>query len=148
MSAAMEWMGDAAGRVKDRRSANKMEHLDRDNQRMRAELDALRWEFDRQRSDRDDLMHALKKSRRPSRMGRLLRIAVVGGGAYLMGAKAGRARYQQVVSWIRRTTERGSERIQEMSNEAAAAANEAAGAVSDAAERVDQKVGRSTGTKA
>jgi hypothetical protein len=146
MSAAMEWMGDAAGRVKDRRAANKMEHLDRENQRMRTELDALRWEVDRQRSDRDDLMHALKRSRRPSRIGRLFRIIVVGGGAYLMGAKAGKARYQQVMSWIRKTSERGTERVQELSADVASAATDAADKVSETAERADRKVGRSTGT--
>ena len=49
----------------------------------------------------EDTLKALSKTRRPGRMKWL----VLAGGAYVLGAKAGRARYEQIRGWARSVTQ-------------------------------------------
>lgn len=94
-------MAELAERVRTRREVSKMEDLDRDNDRLRLELRSVRSELDRDRDERDDLLDALKSSRvqkvvKKKRRG-LLSMLVVGAGAYILGAKAGRERYEAIL---------------------------------------------------
>jgi hypothetical protein len=100
---------DVADRVQTRRLETKRDTLDRDNERLRTELRITREELDRERGARDDLMGALKKGEgtvkadkvkvKTKKRGGFLRLLIVGGGAYVLGTRAGRERYEQIKSW-------------------------------------------------
>jgi hypothetical protein len=101
MRGAMEQM---RGKMKHRREATRLESLDRQNMRLRDEVSHLRTRLDDDRTEMDDLKDALKSSPKvvtvKKRTG-YLRLAVVGGAAYLLGTRAGRERYDRFVDWIR-----------------------------------------------
>jgi hypothetical protein len=100
---------DVADRVQTRRLETKRDTLDRDNERLRTELRITREELDRERGARDDLMGALKKGEgtvkadkvkvKTKKRGGFLRLLIVGGGAYVLGTRAGRERYEQIKTW-------------------------------------------------
>lgn len=105
---------DVTDRVQTRRLQTKRESLDRDNERLRIELRTMRDELERERSARDELLDALTKNDRPiktghleakdvtvktKRRGGLLRLLIIGGGAYVLGTRAGHERYEQLRSW-------------------------------------------------
>jgi hypothetical protein len=108
---------DLTDRVRERRTTTKIQDLDRENHELRTEMRSLRAELDRQRSDRDELMDALK-ARRVTRVtkkrGGLVRTVVVGGGAYLLGAKAGRERYEQAMEWFHKMRNRGEDAMEDV----------------------------------
>jgi hypothetical protein len=100
---------DVADRVQTRRLETKRDTLDRDNERLRTELRITREELDRERGARDDLVGALKKGEgtvkadkvkvKTKKRGGFLRLLIVGGGAYVLGTRAGRERYEQIKTW-------------------------------------------------
>lgn len=101
-------VSDVADRVQTRRLESKRETLDRDNERLRTELRTARDELERERSARDELLDAMKKRngtvkadkiKVKKKKGGFLRLLLVGGGAYVLGTKAGRERYEQMRSW-------------------------------------------------
>jgi hypothetical protein len=101
--------------VRARRDAMKRDALDRDNERLRIEVRALREEVERDRDEREDLLGALKASRVTKVVKRRrgwVRTLVVGAGAYVLGTKAGRARYDEIVHAIRSLRDRGKERLE------------------------------------
>ena len=99
-------MAELAERVRTRREVSRMEDLHRDNDRLQLELRTVRSELDRDRDERSDLLDALKSSRvqkvvkKKKRRG-LLSVLVVGTGAYILGAKAGRERYEEILQGAR-----------------------------------------------
>ena len=98
-------MAELAERVRTRREVSKMEDLRRDNDRLQLELRTVRSELDRDRDERSDLLDALKSSRvqkvvKKKRRG-LLSVLVVGTGAYILGAKAGRERSGEILEGAR-----------------------------------------------
>src|SRR5688500_11778804 len=105
MNTMTERLGDVGERLRERRSNHKLEHLDRENDRLKLELRSIRSMLDKERSDREEILEALKD--RPTtvvkkKRGGLVRMAVIGGGAYVLGTRAGRARYEQIVEWAKR----------------------------------------------
>lgn len=81
----------------------RMERAERERERLRIENDALRERIeaaDEERSRWLDTIEGLSKKsarmRRPHRFRRTLMIVGAAGSAYLMGAKAGRERYEQI----------------------------------------------------
>ena len=92
----------------DRDNERLRTQLDRDNERLRAQLRSTRQELEQERTVRDELLDALKRGTggttmkadtvkvKTKRRGGLLRLLVVGGGAYVLGTKAGRERYDQL----------------------------------------------------
>jgi hypothetical protein len=111
-------VSDVTDRVQTRRLESKRESLDRDNERLRTELRTIRDELERERGARDELLHALKKQGngttmkadkvkvKTKRRGGFLRMLVVGGGAYILGTRAGRERYEQIKGWASDMRER------------------------------------------
>jgi hypothetical protein len=100
---------DVADRVQTRRLESKRDTLDRDNERLRTELRSIKHELDRERSARDELLDALKKGEgsvkadkvkvKTKKRGGFLRLLVIGGGAYVLGTRAGHERYEQIKGW-------------------------------------------------
>jgi hypothetical protein len=96
-------MREAKSMVKERWLDRRLEKLSEQNDELRDEVDTLRHDLDEERDRSKDTLDALSKSRR--RPGRL-KWLVLAGGAYVMGAKAGRARYEQMRGWARSITQR------------------------------------------
>ncbi|HYJ61251.1 MAG TPA: hypothetical protein VE032_07300 [Actinomycetota bacterium] len=46
--------------------------------------------------------------------GTTLKLVAVGAIAYVLGAKAGRPRYEEIMSWLHRAKDEGSRKVQEM----------------------------------
>ena len=101
---------DLMERANDRRRVlmrDRIEHkLDdalRDNVRLEQANELLKAELEREDRERDHIWSALDKGSRGRRgSGRIRRIVVLGAGvgtAYVIGAKAGRGRYDELVAW-------------------------------------------------
>ena len=117
-------LGDIGEKFRDRRTSNKLEHLDDENQRLRTELHSMRSLLDRERSDREEILEALKgkpKTVVKKKRGGLVRMAVIGGGAYVLGSRAGRERYEQIVNWAREMRDRGRDVTGDLKSDAMAA---------------------------
>lgn len=116
---AMDRLSDAADSMRERRLRMKNESLDDENREMRSEVRALRKELDRERDARVQMLDALEKMSPEKitvrRRGGLLRLALIGGTAYVLGAKAGRERYEEIRRWWSDMRERMSPRSDETS---------------------------------
>src|SRR5262245_25401087 len=99
-------MKEAKSMVKERWLDRRLEKLSQQNDDLRDEVDTLRHDLDEEKDRSKETLVALSKSRR--RPGRL-KWLVLAGGAYVMGAKAGRARYDQIREWARSVTQRDGE---------------------------------------
>jgi len=98
-------MRDAKSMVKERWLDRRVEKLSEENDKLRDAVEDLRHELDAEHDRSKETLGALSKSRRrPGRMKWL----VLAGGAYVLGAKAGRARYEQMKGWARSVTQQGS----------------------------------------
>lgn len=105
----LEELGEQLERVprqaRDRWWRSRLERLERRNERLSEEVGRMRDELDRERALRAEATRAPARTRaRPSRGRRLLRAAVIGVGAYLLGARAGNERYETVRAWAERMT--------------------------------------------
>jgi len=106
-------------RLREQRADMRAGRADRRTERLRHRVDVLQTELDREREAREELMeivrhegdHANGSSRRGT-----IAVLAVGGVAYLLGAKAGRARYEQIASWARRMRERGMSSVDQMTS--------------------------------
>jgi hypothetical protein len=88
---------EAGTMLKDRWLDRRVEKLSQENDKLRDELDELRHDLDSEQDRSKETLHALSKARRPGRIKWIL----LAGGAYVMGTKAGRARYEQMRGWVR-----------------------------------------------
>lgn len=90
--------------ARERATHARLEKLDRENERLRSEVSLLRDDLDH---ERDALTLAMKRlavgSKRQGRSARprVLRTVVVAGGAYLLGTRSGRERYDQIMEAVR-----------------------------------------------
>jgi hypothetical protein len=114
-------LGDLAVRMRERRATVRSEHVERENDHLRTELFALRHELERERDERADLLKTITATARrrtvvKKRAG-VVRLLVVGGTAYLLGSRAGRERYDQVMQWLGRLRDRTEDRVDEMLND-------------------------------
>ncbi len=93
---------EATAMVKERWLDRRVEKLTRENEELRAAVDDLRHDLDAEQDRSKEALSALTTSRtRPGRMKWL----VLAGGAYVLGTKAGRARYEQMKGWVRSITQ-------------------------------------------
>ncbi len=94
---------EARAMVKERWLDRRVEKLTKENQELRDAMEDLRQDLDSEHSRSEEALSALSKTRtRPGRMKWL----VLAGGAYVLGTKAGRARYEQMKGWVRSVTQR------------------------------------------
>jgi len=91
---------EAKSMVKERWLDHRVEKLAKENDELREAVDELREDLDEAEGRSKETLAALSKTRRPGRMKWL----VLAGGAYVLGAKAGRARYDQIKGWTRSMT--------------------------------------------
>ena len=98
-------MRDAKSKVKERWLDRRVEKLSDENDKLRDAVEDLRHELDAEHGRSKETLSALSRSRRrPGRMKWL----VLAGGAYVLGAKAGRARFEQMKGWVRSVAQQGS----------------------------------------
>jgi hypothetical protein len=134
----------AISRVRQARLENAQEH----NDHLRAKNDLLEDELKRTRSERERLADALGRARsdaatpRSGRVRRAVALGVAVAGAYVMGAKAGRQRYEQIRRWAERIRNRPE--VEYWQDEA----SQAAARTSEAVERVGNGVADSVQDKA
>ena len=102
-------------RAKDHRTASRMEKLDRDNERLRAQVELLRDDLSEERSILKEASKGLSVASRRRRVKTThpLRMIVIAGGAYLLGSKAGRERYEQIMTKVRSLSQKARVRVQE-----------------------------------
>ena len=93
-------MREAKSMVKERWLDRRLEKLSQQNDELRGEVDELRHDLDEERDRSKETLVALSKSRR--RPGRFKWI-VLAGGAYVLGAKAGRPGTSRSVSGLARS---------------------------------------------
>jgi outer membrane murein-binding lipoprotein Lpp len=96
-------IGGLVDRARERRAASKLASLDAENDRLETEVRTLREQLD---AERDELRHALKavpsKTKvKVKRRGGIVRTVIFAGTAYVLGAKAGRERYEQIRTWFK-----------------------------------------------
>lgn len=117
-----------AERMRSRVTQTRVGSLDRANSRLRGENTLLRSELDHERSEREELRDVLRarpksvtvKAGRP-----VLRIAVVGAAAYILGARAGHERYEQILGWTRSLRDRAGRNTTELASGIEAKVDEA-----------------------
>jgi hypothetical protein len=93
-------MQEAKSMVKERWLDRRIEKLSKENDKLREAVGELRHDLDEEQGRSKETMAVLQKARRPGRM----KWIVLAGGAYVLGAKAGRARYDQLKGWARSLT--------------------------------------------
>jgi cell division septum initiation protein DivIVA len=105
-------MREATSMVKERLLDRRVDKLAQENEKLREEVDELRHDLDAEQGRSKETLTALSKSRkRPGRMKWL----VLAGGAYVLGAKAGRARYEQLKGWARSVTRSNGDQMSDTS---------------------------------
>jgi cell division septum initiation protein DivIVA len=98
-------MREARSMVKERWLDRRVEKLSKENDELREAVEELRRDLDEEHGRSKETLQALSKARRPGRMKWL----ILAGGAYVLGAKAGRARYEQIKGWTRSVTQSNGE---------------------------------------
>ena len=88
---------EAKSMVKERWLDHRVDKLSKENEKLREAVGELREDLDEAQGRSKETLAALSKTRRPGRM----KWIVLAGGAYVLGAKAGRARYEQLKGWAR-----------------------------------------------
>ena len=85
----------------------------RDIERLKVQNEALREELDRDRNRLSELLDTLGEATSPGikkhRIRRLITLTSAAGAAYVIGAKAGRQRYDQIRSWFNDMRGKGEE---------------------------------------
>lgn len=90
-------MQEAKSMMKERWLDRRIDKLSKENDKLREAVGELRLDLDEAQGRSKETLAALSKTRRPGR----LKWIVLAGGAYVLGAKAGRARYEQLKTWAR-----------------------------------------------
>jgi DNA-binding MarR family transcriptional regulator len=100
-----ERMGDLGDRARERMNETRLNKMDRENDRLKHEVRLLRDDLHEERGSLTRALDALARNEHvtvettsPKRRGRIVRTLVIGGGAYVLGTRAGRERYDQIVA--------------------------------------------------
>jgi hypothetical protein len=97
-------MQTMTGRVRERLGAARISTMNRRNMRLRDEVSHLKTQLEDERSETEDLKEALRSSPKVVKVKKrsgFLRVIVIGCAAYVLGTRAGRERYDQIVEWVR-----------------------------------------------
>jgi hypothetical protein len=96
-------MHEARSMVKERWLDRRVDKLSKENDKLREAVGELRQDLDEAQGRSKETLAALSKTRRPGR----IKWLVLAGGAYVLGAKAGRGRYEQLKGWARSIAPQG-----------------------------------------
>jgi hypothetical protein len=101
-------LGDRTGRMRERLLSARLGNLDRQNERLRNEVSVLHSQLDHEREEHEELRDALRSKPKEVKVRKsgFVRVVLIGGGAYLLGAHAGRERYDEVLGWARSMRDR------------------------------------------
>lgn len=115
---AQTFLTDVTDRLQEKRLHGRVDELGKENTRLRAQVDMLSSDLKHEREEHEELVDLLKT--RPSketvkvkRRGGTLRVLAIGGAAYVLGAKAGKERYEQIKDWFSLMRERAAGAEQE-----------------------------------
>ena len=135
--------------VKNRRIEDRNDRMERDIERLRVENQALKEEIDRDRDRLSKVLGSLesttvKAGSKSHRIRRLFTLTAAAGGAYVVGTKAGRERYEQIRQWWLKMRDRSPlsdarEAGQEWVDKAGSAVEDAGARASDAIQTASQK---------
>jgi hypothetical protein len=114
MSGMRDRLMVAGANVREQQAEMRAERVTRRNRRLQEQADTLRTELDRERESREELLDLMKKEARMGSKGGAMRLIVVGGVAYLLGAKAGRARYEQIMAWFGKVRDEATRKQHEL----------------------------------
>jgi len=108
---------EVTSKWKEQIAMTRLDRMDRENDKLRMELDSMRSMLDRERDERDELLGTIKK--RPEvvvkkKKGGFLRLLVVGVGAYIVGTRAGRERYEQITDWAQKAKSKAKDSAGDM----------------------------------
>jgi hypothetical protein len=110
---AQTFLTDVTDRIQDKRLHGRVEDLDKENTRLRAQVQMLSGDLKHEREEHEELVGLLKA--RPSketvkvkRRGGMIRLLAIGGAAYVLGAKAGKERYEHIRGWFTDMRERAA----------------------------------------
>ena len=126
--------------AKHRLAERHMEHLERENDRLKVENATLRTQTDREDEKIEKILDSLQSTTagpKRHRIRRLMTLTVAAGGAYMMGAKAGRERYEQIKRWWAERRTNGVGHMNEWGEDVTARASDA---VHSASQRAADKV--------
>jgi G3E family GTPase len=126
--------------AKHRLAERHTDHLERENDRLKVENATLRSQTEREADQIERLLDSLESSNsgpKKHRLRRLMTLTVAAGGAYVMGAKAGRERYEQIKNWWAERRSNGMGRVNEWGEDVGARASDA---VQDVSHRAAEKV--------
>jgi hypothetical protein len=135
--------------VKNRRIEERNDRMERDIERLRVENQTLKEEIDRDRDRLSKVLGSLesttaKAGSKPHRIRRLITLTATAGGAYVVGTRAGRERYEQIRQWWSQMQDRSPlsdarEAGQEWVDRAGSAVEDAGARASDAIQTASQK---------
>ena len=146
--------------AKNRWVEDRNDRIERDNDRLRVENQALKGEMDRDRERLSTLLDALESTpptngMKSHRLRRVFTLTAAAAGAYVMGAKAGRQRYEQIRQrWshmLDRPMSQVRETGQEWADRAGTTVEDVGSRASDAIQTASQKAAgavQQTGTQA
>jgi len=94
--------------MRERFLSARLGNLDRQNDRLRNEVSVLHSQLDHERQEHEELRDALRSKPKEVKVRKtgFVRVLLIGGGAYLLGAHAGRERYDEVLGWARSLPDR------------------------------------------
>lgn len=124
--------------IRDERAALRERSMDWRQRRLQHKMEALHGELEREREARRALADAMGRiGGRTKRSRSFLRLVLIGGGAYILGTRAGRERYDQMVGWFRGTRDRALTTAKDVQGDAI----QAAGQVRDVAKDTARSMG-------
>jgi hypothetical protein len=141
--------------AKQRLAERHAESLERENERLKVENSALREQTDRERERMERVLDSLDEvttSPKKHRIRRLMTLTVAAGSAYVIGAKAGRERYEQIRNWWADRRNQGIDRMNEWGEDVTSragdavqgASQKAAGRVAETGDTISRKVDEAT----
>lgn len=100
-------MARLGGRTQARLRESRMERIDRENARLKTEVGILRKDLEEDRNALHEALSALGDHEQRVTVeerngrGRIIGTMLVAGGGYVLGTRAGRARFEQMKGWAR-----------------------------------------------
>ena len=127
--------------IRDERRALRDRTMDWRQRRLQQKVTSLHQELEREQDARRALADAIGNSGRGSkRRYGVVRLLLIGGGAYILGTRAGRERYDQMTGWVRDMRDRFMTTARGVQEEAVQTASQVRDVAVDTARTVGEDV--------